>query len=411
MPVHPADRIRGTSGDLLRGKTVVLAVSGSIAAVEAVTLARELIRHGARVVPVMSASASRILHPHALEFACGERPILELTGQVEHVRFCGAPPREGDVLLVAPATANTLAKMALGIDDTPVTTFASAALGSGMPIVVAPAMHEAMLQSPALKQRLEELRRFGVAFVEPVEEEGKAKMAPAEDILSALRRAVGPRDLSGRRVLVIAGSTAEPLDSVRVITNRSSGRTGAEIAKSLHARGAEVTLIASAGLVQQFRVPTARTLLFETVDDILHRLDEVGDLNAFAAIVNCAAISDYTTEKREGKIPSGLEPLTIELRPAPRVLAAIRERFGGMLVGFKLETGVDAEAVVAKARKRQAEHRLEVIVANRLEDVSSQRTHWRILEGERAPVEVAGSKAQAAEALAEVIARRLETGG
>jgi len=193
-----------------------------------------------------------------------------------------------------------------------------------------------------------------------------------------------------------------------VITNRSSGRTGAEIARALHGRGADVTLIASAGLTERFRVPASRTLAFESVEDILRRLDDVGDLNVFAAIVNCAAISDYTTTKREGKIPSGLEPLTIELRPAPRVLATIRERFGGLLVGFKLETGVDGEGIVTRARKRQAEHRLEVMVANRLEDVSSGRTHWRILVGDQAPIEVKGTKAAAAEALAEVIARGLK---
>jgi phosphopantothenoylcysteine decarboxylase/phosphopantothenate--cysteine ligase len=405
--MHPSDRISGARGTPLHGKTVVLAVCGSIAAVETVQLARELIRQGARVVPVMSSAAARIVHPDALEFACGVRPILELTGQVEHVRYCGAPPREADALLIAPATANTLSKIALGIDDTPVTTFATTAVGSGMPVIVAPAMHEPMLDNKAVRRRLEELRELGVVVVEPRMEEGKAKLASTEDILSALMRALGPRDLEGRRVLVIAGSTAEPIDSVRVITNKSSGRTGAEIARALHARGAEVTLLASEGLLERFRPPAARTRSFSSVDDVLKGLEEVGDLNAFAAIVNCAAISDYTIAKREGKIPSGLEPLTLELRPAPRVLSAIRERFSGLLVGFKLEAGADAAALVQKARKRQAEHRMEIVVANLLEDVSAGRTHWRIIDGDREVEEIDGSKAQAAQRLAEIIAKRL----
>jgi phosphopantothenoylcysteine decarboxylase/phosphopantothenate--cysteine ligase len=408
--MHPADRIRGVSGKGLAGKTVVLAVCGSIAAVETVTLAREILRHGAHVVPVMSPAAIRIVHPDALEFATGVRPIVELSGQVEHVRYCGGPPREADVLLIAPATANTLAKMALGIDDTPVTTFATSALGSHMPIVVAPAMHEAMMDNPALKPRLDELRRFGVVFVEPVLEEGKAKLAPVDDILAALRRALGPRDLEGRRILVIAGSTAEPLDHVRVLTNRSSGRTGAEIAVALHARGAEVSLLASEPLLERFRVPAANVATFQSVDDILARLVEFGDLGRFAAIVNCAAISDYTTTPREGKIPSGLEPLTLELRPAPRVLAAIRERFSGLLVGFKLESGVDPAALVQRARKRQAEQRLDIMVANRLEDVSTGKTHWHILDSDGRTEEVSGSKSEAAERLAAIVARRLRAG-
>ena len=407
--MHPSDRIRGTAGTSLQGKTVVLALCGSIAAVESVQLAREIIRHGAKVVAVLSKAAQGIVTKEALEFATGVPAITRITGQVEHVRYCGGPPREADVLLIAPATANTLSKFALGIDDTPVTTFATTALGSGMPVVVAPAMHGAMLDNPMVKERLKELRARGVVFVDPLIEEGKAKMAPPEDVLAALRRAVGPNDMKGRRVLVIAGSTAEPIDSVRVITNRSSGRTGAEIVRALSGRGAEVTLLAAEGVQERFRAPCVRALTFSSVEDILSRLEGLGDLNAFGAIVNCAAISDYSLPKREGKIPSGLEPLTLELRPAPRVLGAIRERFGGLLVGFKLEADVESEALVQRARKRQGEQRLDIMVANRLEDVSAGRTSWQILEGEGEPTRVQGTKAEAAERLAERIAGKLQS--
>lgn len=406
--MHPSDKIRGISGTSLQGKTVVLAVCGSIAALGSVQIARELIRHGARVVAVLSKAGAGIVTPEALEFATGLPTITKLTGQVEHVRYCGGPPREADALLIAPATANTLAKLALGIDDTPVTTFAAAAMGSGLPVLVAPAMHEAMLNNPAVKERLKELRARGVVFVEPRMEEGKAKMAAPEEVLFALQRALGPDDLRGRRVLVIAGSTAEPIDSVRVITNRSSGRTGAEIVRALAARGAEVTLLAAEGVQERFKPPSLHSLTFGSVDDILTRLKELGDLNAFAAIVNCAAISDYSIQKREGKIPSGLEPLTLELRPAPRVLAAIRERFAGLLVGFKLETAVESQALIQRARKRQGEHRIDIMVANRLEDVSAGRTAWSILEGEGEPTRVEGTKAAAADRLAERIAARLK---
>jgi len=408
--MHPADRIRASAGRALAGRTVVLAVTGSIAAVETVTLARELIRQGADVVPVMSRSATRILHPHALEFATGRKPITRLTGQVEHVRYCGEPPREADALLIAPATGNTIAKVALGIDDTVVTTFAAAALGSGMPVVVAPAMHEAMARNPALADRVAELKARGVLWVEPVAEEGKAKLAPAGDILAALERAMGPGDLRGRKVLVIAGSTAEPLDAVRLLTNRSSGRTGAEIVAAFHSRGAEVTLVASESMAESFRTPAARAGSFTTVDSLLARLADLGDLNAFAAVVNCAAISDYTTTPRDGKIASGLEPLEIELRPAPRVNAAIRERFSGVLVGFKLEAGVDDATLVARARKRLADGRLDVVVANRLEEVKAGTTRWHIVGATGEPLVVAGGKEEAARALAAALAERLQRG-
>jgi phosphopantothenoylcysteine decarboxylase/phosphopantothenate--cysteine ligase len=326
---------------------------------------------------------------------------------VEHVRYCGDPPREADVLVVAPATGNTVAKMALGIDDTPVTTFAAAALGSGMPVVVAPAMHLSMAKNPALEERARELRARGVLWVEPLVEEGKAKLAAPEHILAAVERAVGPSELSGRRVLVIAGPTSEALDAVRVLTNRSSGRTGAEIVRAFNARGADVTLLASEPLLAAFRTPATRTLQFSSVDSLLARLKELGDLNAFAAVVNCAAISDYTTEPREGKIASDLEPLELELRPAPRVNAAIRERFSGLLVGFKLEVGGDDGALVSRARKRMADGRLDLTVANRLEDVAAGHTRWHILPPQGDPVVVEGGKDEAARALVQAVVQRL----
>lgn len=128
--VHTSETIRGTASTTLSGRRIVLGVAGSIAAVKTVELARELIRHGADVLPVMTGAATRLLHPDALEFATGNKPVLGLTGAVEHVDAFG-PGGEADLLLVAPATANTIAKMALGIDDTALTTYASVALGHG----------------------------------------------------------------------------------------------------------------------------------------------------------------------------------------------------------------------------------------------------------------------------------------
>ena len=138
----PSD-ITGSVSHTLAGKTIVVAVTGSIAAVRAVDLIRDLIRRGAEVHCVMSRAAEQILHPYALEYASSNPVVREITGKVEHVQFCGVGGA-ADLLLVAPATANTIGKMACGIDDTPVTTFATTALGSGKPVAVVPARHEAM---------------------------------------------------------------------------------------------------------------------------------------------------------------------------------------------------------------------------------------------------------------------------
>src|SRR6056297_1339254 len=156
---------------MLDGVNVALAVSGSIAAVKTVELAHELRREGATVRAVLTGAATGIVHPWAVEFATENDVVTEITGRVEHVELCG---REGwaDVLLVAPATANTVGKMAAAIDDTPVTTTATTALGADIPIVVVPAMHEPMYDHPGVLDALDQLEDWGVAFAEPRIEEG-----------------------------------------------------------------------------------------------------------------------------------------------------------------------------------------------------------------------------------------------
>jgi phosphopantothenoylcysteine decarboxylase/phosphopantothenate--cysteine ligase len=140
--MHPSDEIRGVKSNKLSDKRIVLGVTGSIAAVECVKLSRELIRHGAQVFPVMTHSATRIIHPDSLEFATGNKPIIELTGKTEHVSFCGLVKEPVNLLIISPCTANTISKIARGIDDTSVTTFATTAVGSGVPILIVPAMQK-----------------------------------------------------------------------------------------------------------------------------------------------------------------------------------------------------------------------------------------------------------------------------
>ena len=171
---------------MLEGKKVVMGVTGSIAAIKAIELARELRRQGAEVHAVMSDAASEIVHPTAIEFATGNRVIMRVTGMVEHVSFFSEG--RSDLFLVAPATANTISKMALGIADTPVAVFAATVLGTGLPVVISPAMHEVMYLNPAIRKHMDWLKGVGVSFVEPRIEENAAKMADIEDIMSAVIR-------------------------------------------------------------------------------------------------------------------------------------------------------------------------------------------------------------------------------
>ena len=214
--MHPAVEIRGSKSKILSKKRIVLAVTGSIAAVENIKLSRELIRHGAEVIPVMSPSATKIIHPDSIWFATGNKPIIELTGATEHVSFCGRVKNPADLLLICPSTANTISKIAHGIDDTSVTTFATTAIGSGVPILIVPAMHLSMYDHKIIQENIKKCKEVGIKFIDPFIEKNKAKMADINEIIAYTIRETGTQDLAKKKILVIGGPTAESIDDVRV---------------------------------------------------------------------------------------------------------------------------------------------------------------------------------------------------
>src|SRR4030042_1582519 len=165
--MHPADHLRGTKSDKLKGRKIVLGVTGSIAAVETVKLCRELIRHGAVVHVVMSKDAQQIVHPWTLEFASGRPVTTQIDGGVQHVALCGEVPDRADLYIIAPATANTISKIACGVDDTPVTTFATTALGNNMPVIIVPAMHGSMMNHKIVRENIDKPAKHGVVGLEP----------------------------------------------------------------------------------------------------------------------------------------------------------------------------------------------------------------------------------------------------
>ena len=341
---------------MLEGVNVALGVTGSIAAVKTVELAHELRRHGATVRAVMSPSASGIIHPWAVEFATEHDVVTEITGQVEHVDLCG---RDGwaDVFCIAPATANTVGKIAGAVDDTPVTTTATTALGAGVPVVIAPAMHEPMYDHPGVLDAIARVEEWGVDFVDPRIEEGKAKIATEEAIVTALARATTPQDLAGRHVVVTSGATSESIDPIRVLTNRASGSTGRAVARACHVRGADVTLVHDGPEVHY-----ADTVAVESAAEMLAAVE--GATPEADALISAAAISDYTVDAAETKLRSG-EPRTLELEPTPKLLDSIRQAHPELtMVGFKAETSGEDEAMVDHAAALRDRVGLAFVVAN-----------------------------------------------
>lgn len=376
--MHPVENLRGTRSHHLEGRTVVLGVCGSIAAVKAVELARELVRHGADVVPVMTESATRIVHPDALEFATGRKPIVRLTGAVEHIALLGDVPGKADLLLVAPATANTVSKMALGIDDSPVTTCATVAFGTRTPVVVAPAMHEAMLAHPIVEEHARTLRdRLGVTWVEPLREEKKAKLADVEAIAEAVihtlaNKGRNPGPLAGKSALVISGSTAEAIDPVRVLTNRSSGLSGHLVATELQRLGARVWLWQGHASLEVPSHLERSVVRFSSHDD-LARLVRAADLSAVDHVWMPAAIGDYAAAPAKEKIASGKPSLSLRLKPLPKIVEAVRKAAPrAVLVAFKAES--DPKALLRQAKDRLKRYGAQYVVANTSEAFGSGDT-------------------------------------
>jgi phosphopantothenoylcysteine decarboxylase/phosphopantothenate--cysteine ligase len=263
---------------------------------------------------------------------------------------------------------------------------ASCALGSGMPIVIVPAMHGSMYNHDIIMENVEKLQNVGVTFVGPRMDEGKAKMATRDEIIIEVCRAAGPADLAGKKVLVIAGSTREPIDEVRFITNKSSGRTGLTLAREAYRRGATVEVWAGEGV----KAPAfASCQTFISVKD----LQKMAPKARADIIIVPAAISDFTVEPRKGKMPSE-KAQSLKLEPAQKILGLFPKR--AFLVGFKAETGITHKALEDRARERMKKHNLGMIVANLLEDVKTDKTKALVLRPGKKPKEFNGSKSELA---------------
>ena len=245
LPKHPSLDIVGSDGVELSGKKIVLCVAGSVAAYKSIELARLLMRHGGTVTIVASDAATKLIQPAYFKWATGNPVITKLTGNLEHIAV--ADYKKSDLIIVYPCTANTLGKLASGIDDTPIATVLTVGFGSGIPIVMCLAMHASMYDNVAVKKNISFLEKK-LDFVSPNMIEGKAKAAEPEDVLGFVLRKFGFSSvLHGKKVLITAGPTIEYIDPVRVITNQSTGRTGVLLASELVSAGAKVTMVYGPG--------------------------------------------------------------------------------------------------------------------------------------------------------------------
>jgi phosphopantothenoylcysteine decarboxylase / phosphopantothenate---cysteine ligase len=346
----------------LRGRRVLLGVTGGIAAYKAAYAARLLREQGADVQVVMTPAATRFVGPDT--FAALTRrevhsDLFERTDEVLHVRLA----HQADVAVIAPATANVIAKLAHGVADDLLT---STLLEFSGPLVVAPAMHTGMWGHPATIHNVDRLREWGVGIAGPVEgplaagDEGIGRMAEPEEIVAAVERAWLNRggDLAGRRVLVTAGPTFEPIDAVRFVGNRSSGKMGVLVADEAFRRGAAVTLIT--GPTHLPDPPGVETVRVETAEEMRDAV--VARFEDAEAVVKTAAVADWRPKERvDEKLKKEAGAPEILLEPTPDILRELGERKGNtVLVGFAAETG-DLEGA---GRQKLREKHLDLIVVN-----------------------------------------------
>lgn len=361
MRDHPSLDIVSSDGFELAGKKIVLCITGSVAAYKSIELARLLMRHGANVTCVASKAATDLIKPSYFKWATGNEVITKLTGDLEHIKI--ADYGQSELIVVYPCTANTLGKLANGIDDTPISTVLSVGFGSKIPIVIALAMHQVMYKNPAVVKNMEFLKDK-IQFIAPQFVEGKAKAAEPKEVLDfVLKKYRKSSALQGKKVLITAGPTIEYIDPVRVITNQSSGKTGVLLAKELVLSGAKVTFVYGPGVepaprgAKVLRVRTGQEMLEAVRQQMKQRFD---------IVILAAAVSDYMVERpRNTKIKSDADKIVVRLKRATKIIDEIKKiQKDVFLIGFKAETDVSKEKLILSSRKKLEESGADMIVAN-----------------------------------------------
>ncbi len=351
---------------MLASKTIVLGITGSIAAYKAAEIASKLTQAGARVEVVMTKEATKFITPLTLRNLTG-RPVVsdmwELNSEfsVEHVALAEA----ADVVVIAPATANIIAKLASGIADDMLTCLV---LATKAPIIIAPAMNDNMFQNQVTQDNLSKLKARGFTIISPSYgrlasgKVGQGRLAELEEIIDTIKMVLEKRgDLAGKRIVVTAGGTREPIDPVRFISNRSSGKMGYSIAEEARDRGAEVTLISASTLPQPQGV---KFIQVETALEMKRAVE--GALNDAHALIMAAAVADYKPIKMEKeKIKKDSPTLLLELERTPDILGEVEGDF--LKIGFAAES----KDLLKNAQAKLEAKNLDLVVANDITEPDS----------------------------------------
>jgi phosphopantothenoylcysteine decarboxylase/phosphopantothenate--cysteine ligase len=411
--LHPSKDIKSTLGTELLDKKIVICVTASVACYRTIDLIRLLIRHGAEVRIVMSKSVEKFISKDYFTWASGNDVISSLSGNLEHIIL--ADYGKSDLIVVYPATANTIGKFANGIDDTPPTSILSVGLGSKIPIIIAPAMHQSMYENNIILENIHKLEKENVIFVSPLIKEGKAKIADAETILKktidVLQKNIPTssnddndnrnqkilftkrdenvvydidiNDLKGffmgKRILISYGGTIEYIDPIRGISNTSTGKMGISLVKNAVYYGSQVTIVKgltnfnieddalySDHIVKIHEVKTSGQMY----DVILNELKSF----SYDIVILAAAVSDFKPSTySQFKIPSDTLSLNIHLVPTIKIIDNIKNISKDLfLVAFKADYNASFDSLLQKAYKKLLNSNADLVVAN---DIGKKGSH------------------------------------
>ena len=404
--LHPSKDIKCTLGNELFGKRVVICVTASVACYKTIDLIRLMMRHGAEVFVVISKAVEKFMNREYFLWASGNSVISELSGKLEHVRIANF--KTSDLIVVYPCTANTIGKFANGIDDTSVTSVLSIALGARIPIIIAPAMHDAMYQNIIIKQNIQYLEKIGIVFVNPILEEDKAKAATVESVylqsVDLIRNQISniaknnviPDDhldwffskcsiknsiplgkeqmrsfMKNKKILISTGSTVEHIDPIRVISNTSSGKMGYFLLKEAIDLGLDVTLVKGLTMIDLEYSKLKDQFDFKIIDvrTSQQMLDSVmGELASkpYDITILAAAVSDFKPEfSSSSKIATDCDSLVLKLVPTSKIVNQVKYvQSKTFLVGFKAEYHVSDRILLERSYRKLLDSDADMVVAN-----------------------------------------------
>ena len=348
--------------DALAGKRVLLAITGGIAAVESIRLARELRRHQAELTVIMSSEATKVVTPLAVAWASDVE--VHQGWSPEMAQLDGH-----DIILIAPATRNTISKHIHGIMDSPLMMALSAARGRGARMCFVPSMHQDLFDDPVTQELLDALAAEGSSVLVDDAEEGKRKQPDPVAIVAAVCHLANNSE-SSKTVAITLGANRAPIDAVRAIQNASSGRTGWLIAEYLHRMGHNVICIAGKTSADpSFELPDVRR--DGTPDGMLRVCQQVANDTNPSVWIHAAAVLDYYAEAEDGKKPSGVDNWSLDLTPGPKHIAELASLVeGATRIGFKLESDVTPATLIERASAQIERYGVNAVIANLMEEMN-----------------------------------------